>query len=145
MYLPRFSHFIFFLAVFALTVLAVHWYNGYYSARQKGQDVSYFQYVRQQINATSVDMRQLPGILEESRQSGDDILRGSMIKLSDALEIYNIDTGVYPPDIKELAGDYIKENNALIKRPDFYYRRVRGGYEMGVILPVSGKEYVIRR
>ena len=108
MYLPRFSHFIFFLAALILTVLAAHWYNGYYSARQKGQDVGYFQYVREQINATSEGMRQLPGILEESRQSGDDILRGSMIKLSDALEIYNIDTGVYPPDIKELAGDYIK-------------------------------------
>lgn len=145
MYLPRFSHFIFFLAALMATVLGAHWYNGYYSARQKGEDVGYFQYVKEQINATAEGIEQLPDILKEAQQSGDDVLAGSMIKLSEALEIYNINNGVYPQNISELVGDYISERNMLIKQKSFYYLPTVSGYEMGIILPTSGEEYVITR
>lgn len=146
MYLPRFSHFILFLAAMLLAILGAHWFNGYDAARRAGEDISYPQYVRQQLSAVRAGLKELPDILRESRQSGDDVVRGSMLKLSDALEIYNINTGLYPQDISELLGDYISQRNTLIRQVDFSYQRtLDGGYEMSVILPVSGEEYVIRK
>jgi len=145
MYLPRFSHFFFFVTTFILAILTAHWYNGYDAAKQDGYEGSYIEFVKQESKSTYSGLKELPQITQEAYQSGDDITIGSMNRLSSVLEMYQMDNNEYPRRIGDLVGEYLSEKNTLYQQESFYYHRKLNGYEMGVRLPVSGKMFVIRQ
>lgn len=131
--------------IISLAVFGLYWYDGYDAARSQGENTTYFGYVRKQLSAIRAGLGELPSAVKDARRGRDNIVKGSMNKLQEALMLYNLNTGVYPGGIAELLSDYISDNNSLIKEPSFYYYSAGSGYEMGVTLPVSGEKYVIRQ
>jgi|GEM_PF-1473355 len=144
MYLPKLSSIFFFIAVIITATLALHWYDGYRAAKEQGQDITYPEYIKEQAKAVKEGLGEIPNIVIEAQKGTDDITRGALAKIAEALFIYNLNTGEYPSAIEELLGDYIPENNKVIRNESFFYRRTGSGYEMGVTLPVSGEKYIIR-
>lgn len=144
MYLPKLSNVFFFIVVTLIATLSFYWYDGYRAAKEQGQNITYPEYIKQQVGAYKEGFGQMADIATEARQSSDDITRGALNKIAEALFMYSLDTGEYPRNIEDLVGNYIKENNKIILDESFFYRRVGVGYEMGITLPVSGETYVRR-
>jgi len=145
MYIPRLSSAIFFILGLILSCLGAHFYNGYYKAKQSGEDITYFQYVKSEISDINKGMQELPDIAAEAYKSADDITIGSMQKIEQALLMYNLNTETYPKKIEELLGSYLNEDNKIILQESFTYLKTAQGYQMSIILPVSKKRFIIKQ
>jgi len=144
MYIPRLSSALFLILGIIISTLGFHFYDGYYEAKQQGVDVSYPAYVKQRLDEIGTGLKQVPDIAAEAHRSSDDIVMGSMQKIEQALLMYNLNTNEYPADIEELLGDYLSPDNKIITQESFTYRRTaQGGYAMSIVLPVSGKKYIV--
>ena len=144
MYLPKFSNFFFFIVAFVFASYATYFYNGYLKEHNNGSDISYIQYVKEQVALIKEGVEQIPEMASEAAKGQDNIVEGSMQKISQALLMYNLNTGIYPNKINELLGEYINANNKLIYSETFSYKRVGSGYKMSITLPISNERYTIK-
>ena len=123
-----------------LTILSFYWLDGYDKAKMQNQDITFTDYIKIDIQKMQAAFQEIPQIIKEAIQSKDKIRVGSINKLVEALEIYDMDYGQYPQDINEIIGSYI--NSSIIEEKSFYYTpRFNGsGYKMGIMLD-SGEIY----
>jgi len=125
-----------------LTILGFYWWDGYNNAKIQDGSITLGSYIKSDVLKMREAVKEIPDILEESTESADKIRIGSMNKLAEALEFYNMEKGRYPEDIEEIIGDYI--NSRIVKEESFYYEVKSGGndYLMGIKLG-SGEIYEI--
>ena len=117
-----------------LTILGFYWWDGYSKARIEDENLTFGNYVKSDVFKIKEAVKEVPDIIKESAESGDKVRIGSINKLAEALEVYNMERGQYPEDIEEIIGIYI--NSGLPKEEGFYYEPAPGenGYVMGIRL-----------
>ncbi len=144
MYIPKILSAIFVVLGLVLGFCGFYFYDGYSNARKKGEDIGYFEYVGRSIREIKSSASQMGNISAQAYKSADEISAGSMLKIQQALIMYNMNNGTYPEKISDLIGNYLSASNNMIYQENFEYHKTQGGYYMSAVLPVSGKKYVIQ-
>ncbi|MDD5071257.1 MAG: hypothetical protein PHQ42_00780 [Patescibacteria group bacterium] len=143
MRLFSFKNGIIIFTVAIITILCFYWCDGYNKAKIQDETIGFGEYVKSDVVKIKEAIKEIPDILKESAESGDKVKIGSINKLAEALEIYNMEQGQYPGAIEEIIGVYI--NSGIIKEESFYYKPEFGnsGYTMGIELG-NGETYEVR-
>jgi hypothetical protein len=117
-----------------LTILCFYCWDGYNKAKIQDETISFGEYLKSDAIKTKEAVKEIPDILKESVESKDKVKIGSINKLAEALEIYNIENERYPEDLEEIIGFYI--NTGIVQEKSFYYEPGIGGngYIMGIRL-----------
>jgi len=144
MHIPKLSNSIFMVLGLILSCLGVYFYDGYSISKKRGENTTYFGYVKNRSSQIYEGIKIIPQIAQDAQKSGDDITIGSLEKVKQALFMYSMDNARYPDNIEELLGTYLKEDNKIIKQENFFYARTSSGYNISVKLPVSGKIYSVK-
>ena len=129
------------VAVF--TILGFYWADGYSRAKIENENLHFRDYLKSDYAKTKGAVKEIPEILKESAESRDKVKIGSINKLVEVLDIYNIEEGRYPETINDVIGRYI--NSGIVKEESFYYEpKTKGsGYIMGVKLG-DGEIYEVK-
>ena len=135
---------IIFLLIFTLTVLGVIESDKYGLAKKNDASLTFSEFLSKDLKQYQAALKELPILLREVIKSKDRIKIGSLNKIADALEIYKMDKGSYPENIKTLIGDYLNKTK-IFDEPSFYYEPDGLGwrYEMGIKLD-TGEFYTIK-
>jgi len=143
MHIPKLSNSIFMVLGLILSCLGVYFYDGYSISKKRGENTTYFGYVKNRSSQIYEGIKIIPQIAQDAQKSGDDITMGSLEKVRQALFMYSMDNARYPDNIEELLGTYLKEDDKIIRQNDFFYIKTASGYKMGARLPLSNKIYSI--
>jgi len=143
MHIPKLSNSIFMVLGLILSCLGVYFYDGYSISKKRGENTTYFGYVKNRSSQIYEGIKIIPQIAQDAQKSGDDITMGSLEKVRQALFMYSMDNARYPDNIEELLGAYLKEDDKIIRQNDFFYIKTASGYKMGARLPLSNKIYSI--
>jgi hypothetical protein len=129
------------VAVF--TILGFYWADGYSRAKVENESLFFRDYLMSDFTRIKEAIKEIPAILKESAESGDKIKIGSINKLVEVLDIYNMEEGKYPETINDLIGKYV--NSGIVKEESFYYEpKANGsGYTMGIKLG-NGEIYEVK-
>ena len=140
----RGKNYLIFFLVFAITVLSITESNKYSLAKSGDESLTISEFLARDFKEYADAMKEIPVLLREVIKSKDQIKIGSLNKIADALEIYKMDKGSYPENIKTLIGDYLNKTK-IFDEPSFYYEPDGLGwrYEMGIKLD-TGEFYTIK-
>lgn len=139
-----------FFATILIMIVGFRWSDGYAKAKINNQQLSFTDYVKndsgKQIQTVETALRSLPEIIKEFIKSEDKIKIGLINKTADALEVYHIDKGIYPPDLKTITEQINNQKNKESINNLVTYTAINNGngYELSVKLR-NGNLYKLNR
>lgn len=134
-----------FFLVFGGIVFGLRWMDGYDAAKSQDENITFGEYVREDIAAIIKGTQELKEIIKEAQATPDAVRTGQLNKVAQMLDLYRDENAEYPEALDQLIGTLLDERSKEFFRSEgLTYRKIFNGYELSILLD-SGERYTIRK